>query len=346
MSVEVAPSSLNELSELLRDCGSSKKTAELGGNFTKRAVGGEIAAADVVLSTRKLNQVLVYEPQDLTISVEAGMTFRELRQTLGANGQFLPLDPPFSDSATIGGIIASNGSGPPRRRYGTARDMVIGMKFVTVEGNTIQSGGMVVKNVTGLDMGKLMIGSFGTLACVAIVNFKIFPKPILSLTCVLSTRSLDAALALRKEIISGVLQPNAIDLLNGEAVRLGGVKLPEGYALLIEVGGNRATVDRIEREFSELARQRAGADFLALSQEQATSCWLGVQELTSTALAADAEMHVIRVSTVPSRIGDIFAAGSAGERSRPVLVRAGNALGYIYCSGVEDARECLDAARS
>ena len=346
MSVEVAPSSLNELSELLRDCGSSKKTAELGGNFTKRAVGGEIAAADVVFSTRKLNQVLAYEPQDLTISVEAGMTFRELRQTLGANGQFLPLDPPFSDIATIGGIIASNGSGPPRRRYGTARDMVIGMKFVTVEGNTIQSGGMVVKNVTGLDMGKLMIGSFGTLACVAIVNFKIFPKPILSLTCALSTPSLDAALALRKEIISGVLQPNVIDLLNAEAVRLGGVKLPEGYSLLIEVGGNRATVDRIEREFSELARQRAGTDFLALSQQQATSCWLGVQELTSTALAADAEMHVIRVSTVPSRIGDIFAAGSAGERSRPVLVRAGNALGYIYCSGVEDARECLDAARS
>ncbi len=346
MPLEVTPSSLKELSELLRDCGSAKKTVELGGNFTKRGIGGEIAAAGVVLSTRKLSQVLAYEPQDLTISVEAGLTFREFRKTLAANGQFLPLDPPFSGNATIGGIIASNCSGPPRRRYGTARDMVIGMKFVTVEGNTVQSGGMVVKNVTGLDMSKLMIGSFGTLACVAIVNFKIFTMPNENLTCALSTRSLGTALELRKEILSGVLQPNAIDLLNAEAVRLSGVNLPESYSLMIEVGGNRATAERIEREFSEMARKRAGTDFRAFSEEEATRCWLGVQELTSAALAADPAMHVIRVSTMLSRIGDIFAAGSAGERSRPVLVRAGNAVGYIYCSGVEDARLCLHAARS
>ena len=345
MPAEVAPSSLNELSELLQDCGSAKKTVELGGNFTKRAMGGEIAEADVIVSTRQMNHVLAYEPKDLTISVEAGMSFRELRETLAANGQFLPLDPPFSENATIGGITASNSNGPRRRRYGTARDMVIGMKFVTVEGNTVQSGGMVVKNVTGLDMGKLMIGSFGTLACLAIVNFKIFPKPNESLTCAFSASSLDTALELRKEIISGVLQPDAIDLLNAEAVRLGGLNLPDSYSLVLDVGGNRATVERVEREFRELARQRAGTDFLVFGEEEATRCWRSVQELTSAALAAGPEMHVVRISTIPARIGHIVAAASAGESSRPALIRAGNAVGYIYCSGVDDARECLNAAR-
>ena len=346
MPAEVAPSSLNELSELLLDCGSAKKIVELGGNFTKRAMGGEIAEADVVVSTRRMKHVIAYEPRDRTISVEAGMTFRELRETLAADGQFLPLDPPFSENATIGGITASNSSGPRRRRYGTARDMVIGMKFVTVEGNTVQSGGMVVKNVTGLDMGKLMIGSFGTLACLAIVNFKISPKPNESLTCAFSARSLDTALELRKEILSGVLQPDAIDLLNAEAVRLGSLNLPESYSLLLDVEGNRATVERVEREFRELARQRAGADFLVFGEEDATRCWGSIQELTSTALASDTGMHVIRISTTLSRIGQIVAAASAGERSRPALIRAGNAVGYVYCSGVDDARECLHAART
>lgn len=346
MSAEVAPSSLNELSEVLQDCGSARKTVELGGNFTKRAMGGEIAEVGVVLATRRMNQIVAYEPKDLTISVEAGMRFRELREALASNGQFLPLDPSYREGATIGGIVASNCNGPRRRRYGTARDMVIGMKFVTLEGNTVQSGGMVVKNVTGLDMGKLMIGSFGTLACMAIVNFKIFPEPTESLTCALSSSSLGTAIELRKEILSGVLQPDAIDLLNAEAVRLGGIHLPESYSLVLEVGGNRAAIERCEREFSELARQRTGTEFLVLREQEATRCWSRIQDLTAAALSAGPAMHVVRVSTIPARIGDIVAAASAGERSRPLLVRAGNAVGYVYCLGVDNARECLDAARS
>src|SRR5207245_9644671 len=87
----------------------------------------------------------------------------------------VPLDPPLSGAATIVGILSANSSGPRRRLYGTARDLVIGMKFATLEGKLVQSGGMVVKNVAGLDMGKVMIGSFGTLAAIAVVNFKLLP---------------------------------------------------------------------------------------------------------------------------------------------------------------------------
>ena len=127
------------------------------------------------LDARRCSRVLQYEPHDLTISVEAGLPWCELTRVLAENRQMVPLDPPFADAATVGGVVAANSSGPRRRLYGTARDLVIGMKFATLEGKLVQSGGMVVKNVAGLDMAKLMIGSFGTLAAIAVVNFKLLP---------------------------------------------------------------------------------------------------------------------------------------------------------------------------
>src|SRR6202035_1286783 len=111
------------------------------------------------------------------LSVEAGTPWAEVCRVLDEHHQMIPLDPPYAGSATVGGVIATNGSGPRRRLYGSARDLVIGMRFATLEGKEVQSGGMVVKNVAGLDMSKLLIGSFGTLAAITVVNFKLLPMP-------------------------------------------------------------------------------------------------------------------------------------------------------------------------
>ena len=343
---EVVPSSAEDLAEALRDCGSAGRTVELGGNFTKRAMGGEIAPADVTISTRRLTRVVAYEPKDLTISVEAGLPFRDLTEILGANGQILPLDPPFFDRATIGGVVATNSSGPRRRRYGTARDMVIGMKACTLEGKIVQSGGMVVKNVTGLDMAKLMIGSFGTLVAMATLNFKIFPRPAEVGTFVFSCDSLEKALDVRREILGGVLQPIAIDLLNPEAVRDVAPGLPPKVSLILEVAGNQATVKRFEKEFHELAKQQAGVEVSSLTLDEVAPLWRSVQNLTPAKLAANPSTSVIRVSSVPTRIREVFASASAGGSGRPLVIRAGAAVGYIYCRNIQDARECVTEARS
>ena len=172
MSAPIAPRDPRELAEALATAAAAKQTITLGGAFSKRLMAGPIEPAEVAIGTTALGRVLQYEPRDLTISVEAGMRYADLSNVLAQNRQMIPLDPPFANHATIGGILASNSSGPRRRLYGTARDLVIGMKFATLEGKLIQSGGMVVKNVAGLDMGKIMIGSFGTLAAIAVVNFK------------------------------------------------------------------------------------------------------------------------------------------------------------------------------
>src|SRR5580658_4370603 len=154
-------------------------------------MAGPIAPANVRITTAGLKRLLQYEPRDLTVSVEAGMPFAELNSLLARNGQMIPLDGPYSDSATVGGMVAANISGARRRHYGTARDLVIGMKFATIEGKLVQSGGMVVKNVAGLDMGKLMIGSFGTLAAIASVNFKLLPRPTAEASFLVSFETLD-----------------------------------------------------------------------------------------------------------------------------------------------------------
>ena len=347
MSDKVAPGDANELSEVLRDCSASRRTLEIGGAFSKRSAGGEISPADVTLSTRRLNQVIAYEPLDLTISVEAGLGYSELSRTLAEKNQCLPLDPPFADDATIGGIIATNGSGPRRRCYGTARDMVIGMKFVTIEGKTVQSGGMVVKNVTGLDMGKLMIGAYGTLAVISVVNFKVFPIPPGRLSVVFSSDEVAPLTALRAEILGGVIQPAAIDLFNAEAARgWDSVSSDAGaYGMALEVAGNPATIERCRAEFSAMARGGEGIRFRALAEDEGSALWGDIQETTARTQADDEETHVIRISTLATRIAEIVDVAETRDRKRPTVIRAGNAVGYVYASGVEDAGLCLSAAR-
>ena len=148
----IHPESPKELAQALADAAAAKQLIALGGAFSKQAMGGPIATADVTISTAKLNRVLQYEPRDLTLSVEAGMNYAELCRILADHRQMIPLDPPFAAESTIGGVLAANLSGPRQRLYGTARDMVIGMTFATLAGKLVQTGGMVVKNVAGLDM--------------------------------------------------------------------------------------------------------------------------------------------------------------------------------------------------
>lgn len=338
---ELLPSSFEELRDTLHDAARSAHSIELGGNFSKRTMGGGVGRPNVVISTRGLNRILSYEPKDLTVSVEAGMKFSDLATALEANGQMIPLDPPFFEEATVGGVVAVNSSGPRRRRYGTARDMVIGMKFCTLAGKEVQSGGMVVKNVTGLDMSKLLIGSFGTLAAMGSVNFKLFPRPEETRTFALSSDSLDSLLSLRRTIVGSVLQPMAVDLLNTQAAQRLGFDLPSRYSLLIEVGGNHASIERSQSEFERMAQAEGGVELMSLSGDAASSLWRSIRELTPTVLRSEPDSVVLRVSGLPAEVSKIFQA--AGERA--TLARAAAGVGYIYCAGAEDAAACLGAAR-
>lgn len=270
-----------------------------------------------------MSRVLQYEPSDLTISVEAGMPFSGLSRLLAENRQMIPLDPPFADSATVGGVVAANCSGPRRRMYGTARDLMIGMKFVTVAGNIVQSGGMVVKNVAGLDMAKLMAGSFGTLAAIAVVNFKLIPAPPASRTFVLSFDSSGEAIAARNRILNGVLQPPAIDLLNPRAASRMGLS---GFVLLVQAAGNQAVVERYGRELGGSHVEGAAEDTL----------WRGIREFTPEFLREHSGGAVVRVSAVLSQIGSILDSIDG-----PAVARAGSGVIYGYFPEADHAADWM-----
>ena len=131
----------------------------------------------LVIGLRRLGRVLEHEPGDLTATAEAGITLDALQAALGTGGQWLPLDPPASATATLGGVLAANAAGPRRQGYGTARDLVIGMRVVAADGQLIRAGGKVVKNVAGYDLVKLYIGSLGTLGIIVDATLKLRPRP-------------------------------------------------------------------------------------------------------------------------------------------------------------------------
>jgi glycolate oxidase FAD binding subunit len=317
----IVPASAEELAEGLAEAASGKRLVTVCGNSTKDRMGGPITPSDVTISTRALNQVLEYNPRDLTISVGAGIAYCELSSILAQHRQMIPLDPPFSDRASMGGIVAANTSGPRRRLYGSARDMVIGMTFATLEGKLIRTGGMVVKNVAGLDMGKLMIGSFGTLAVIASLNFRLHPMPAGTRTFVQDFEQMTDAMAARDKLLKGRLQPTAIDIL----------KLAGGYRLAIQAGGSPAVLDRYSSELFR-ARVREGAEEDVL--------WRSIREATPQFLREHENGAVLRVSCVLSDVGRVLD-------SLPVqaAARAGSGVCYGYFDQASDLRDSNQAGR-
>jgi glycolate oxidase FAD binding subunit len=208
------PSSVAEAAEVLRG----------GGRVSIDRAGG-----DVVLSTRSLNRLLEYEPGDLTAIVEAGLRLSELQAALEPRGQMLALDPP--GDPTIGACLAGDLSGPRRHHYGAMRDLVIGVTVVLGDGTIASSGGKVVKNVAGYDLGKLFSGSRGRLGLIARLALRLHPRPAASATVVLETDDLRSAWG---EIHRSQLTPSAVDLL------------PPGRMALLFEGGEAAVTRQVE----------------------------------------------------------------------------------------------------
>src|SRR5262249_8362846 len=171
-------------------------------------MGGPPSRLDAVVVTRRLNRILDYQPDDMTVTVEAGVTVAELQRTLAERSQFLPLDPPLAARATLGGTVAANVSGPWRAGYGTAPDWLIGLRIAAADGQVVKGGGRVVKNVAGYDLCKLYTGSLGTLGVLYELTFKVMPRPEASAVAAVPVR-LDQVEPLVAAIMDSDLAPVA-----------------------------------------------------------------------------------------------------------------------------------------
>ncbi len=311
----IAPLTAEDLTEALRQAAAINSTIKLLGNDSKRLMAGPSAGADVTITTSGLRRILRYEPHDLTISVEAGVPFARLQELLARERQMIALDPPFLSQATVGGVVAANTSGSMRRAFGTARDLVIGMRFATVAGKMVRTGGMVVKDVAGLDMGKLMIGSFGTLAAIVSLNFRVHPLPEGTETFLFSFSEVDDALAKRDSILRGVLKPWAIDLISPvAAMRLG----CRGLVLAIRAAGSRDVLARYVKDLE-------GANRFTGEEEQ--NWWKQIRDFTPDFLRRNPGGIVLKISTPLTGLRELLRLTSGASISQ-----AGSGVTYVYVS--------------
>jgi glycolate oxidase FAD binding subunit len=313
------------------------------GGGTQMQLGTAPRDGAVVVVTRRLARVVEHEPGDLTATVEAGLTIDRLQAALGARGQWLSLDPPFPGRATLGGVLATNASGPRRYLYGTARDLVIGLRVVGPDGVLVRSGGKVVKNVAGYDLVKLYIGSLGTLGMIVEATVKLRPRPEADRACWARFDSLAAAGAAVSRVMGSDLLPHSLELLDGaaSAACAAAVGLPpdgDGAALLVGFDGLERTVAWQVAEAERLLRE-LGASAVSTLQDGASQH--AVAFVRDIRAAVREPLAVARVAVLPKEVGAYAAAAAAAMRAAGLRLvtaaHAGSGVLVLVLSGGDGA---------
>lgn len=234
------PPTIEALSSTLAEANERHAVVVPIGGGTLLGLGNLLESSPIAISTSAINRVLAYEPADLTLSVEAGATLAEINQRLGEQGQWLPIEAPFPERSTIGGLIATAFAGPRRLGSETIRDLIVGISVVHANGMATKAGGTVVKNVTGFDMMRLYHGSLGTLGVIVSANFKVLPRPRTERTLHATYADLDQALAASRAILQSRARPVALDIVSRNGA--------ESWTLAARFEGRSGTVAVMETE--------------------------------------------------------------------------------------------------
>jgi len=335
-SVVAKPASPEEAAEIVRFASLEKLALIPCGARTKLRIGMPPSRYDIALDLTALNKIVHYDPGDLTLSAEAGAPIAKLNATLSEHHQFLPLLVPWYSLSTVGGILASGIDSPLRQFYGTARDFLIGAEFVDGSGAITKSGGRVVKNVTGYDLHKLLIGSLGTLAVITRLNFRTFPSPIAgSRGFVASFPTAEAALALRRAIAQSSLTPLTFDIVNPGLAQIFARETPALPEIALFAGENRhatasslppigdwfrpqewqlcaafagapEVLKRYTRDLTHLAKESRATSTAFLDDASRASLWGRLRETLSVLLDFSPAAAIFKLSILPSNHAALF----------------------------------------
>ncbi|HET9741303.1 MAG TPA: FAD-binding oxidoreductase [Terriglobales bacterium] len=312
------PSSAEEIAATLRVAGEQDWVVVPVGGGTRLHVGRAPERVDLALSLEKLNRILTYDPGDLTISVEAGMRIHSVQAECRQNRQLLPLD--TSAGATIGGALASAENGPWRAGFGASRDFCIGVEFITGDGFCGRGGGRVVKNVAGYDLMKLMIGSFGSLGVIVSANFKLFPLPAQTLTCLCEFDSLATLIEFRDWLLRSPLSPMAAEVVNPPAVEYFSDAAPRdpdewapptavaenapAWQLALQFAGSDRVLARCRQELGE-------AEHRTLRGEEEAAFWRGLRNFEQRVMSRHRNALIFQVQVPISETSSAIEAASA-----------------------------------
>lgn len=309
----VFPKNTDQVAEVVKFANQERLAIVACGSGTKMAMGNPPQKLDMVVCTSRMNHMLDVDTSNLTMTVEAGVKFRDIQARLATqedrcylpledleaegdeiicsdrshSGCFIPIDPPYADKATIGGIIATNSTGPRRLLYNLPRDCIIGIRVVAPNGDILGSGGKTVKNVSGYDVSKLMVGSMGTLGILCEMTIRMLPLPEKMETLLCSFTNFSDASAFAEGIFETRLLPAAVEIMNAEAYgHLSLDDIPdfgsEGYVAAIALEAFEPAVGRMRTEILEMAKEGgAGADAV-LEEQHHRSFWLAMSNLSAT----------------------------------------------------------------
>jgi glycolate oxidase FAD binding subunit len=294
------PRSVEDLARLVALAHDEKLAVIPRGAGTALGLGGPPTHVDLVVDLYRLNEILEYSSDDLTVTVQAGVTAGALAARLADRRQTLPLDPAGWSARTLGGIAATAASGPLRARYGTMRDLLLGVRFVQADGVLTWGGARVVKSVTGYDVPKLLVGSLGTLGVLAELTLRLHPLPDTEATCLVELRSAAAAQELVARLVDSTLQPSRLELLDAGALAACGLPAVEA-ALAISVGSVEPAVRAQHAAIAaEAARVRARVESMG------PAFWR-----TYDRVLAEAAPTVLRISTLATRLAPTLGEARA-----------------------------------
>ena len=310
----VTPADAAEVAAILRYANQHGLVVVPGGGLTHQHIGGIPERIDILLRTTRLTAIEHYDAGDLTIGIGAGATIAQLNGTIGAHQQILPTGIANADTATVGGLLATNLHGPLKHAFGGARDWLIGVRFVTGDGRVAKAGGRVVKNVAGYDLMKVLIGSYGTLAVIVGASFKLFPAPRRTRTYVRRFDSIDQALEFRRHIVQSPLSPLALELVSPHAqVALSGDPdvSRHGWRVLLRAAGSDAVLARYRQEVGE-----------AQQVDDDASLWRGIVDFPSSVFDRAQNTMLVRLDLPPAEIGAALKSAEQAASDNNFVVAA------------------------
>lgn len=337
----VRPASIDHVAAVLAIAWDENLAVVPRGAGTALGLGAAPSRVDVVLDLTGLDHVLEDNPDDLTVSLEAGITAGGLAERLAGRRQWLPMDPPGWRRRTLGGMIATNAAGPLRARYGALRDLVLGVRFVQADGVVTWGGARVVKSVTGYDVPKLMVGALGTLGVLCELTLRLQPMPEAEQTWLAPFTSVEAAQAFAARVVNSPLQPMRLELLNEAALRV--CQAPSApFGVAVAIGSAHPAV-----------REQGEALAVLASGEKVRVAAVGEDLWTryDAALTPAEDEVILRIGSLPSRLADtvevIERAFPAAERA--VLITGCASLGSLRVAitgaDVETVKQLVEEMR-
>lgn len=305
------PETEADAAAIIADAADVGRALAISGGNTRAGFGRKVDG--VTLTSRRLRGITAYNPSEMTMTALAGTPVAEVEAALAENGQMMAFEPAdhrmmmgTEGVPTIGGIFAANASGPRRFVAGAARDSLLGIRFVNGEGHIVKSGGRVMKNVTGLDLVKLLAGSFGTLGFLTEVTFKVLPVPRAETTVVVSglndaeaALAMSAAMATSSEVSGAAHLPESVRWLFGQN------GLPAGPATLLRIEGVEASVEDRARRLIPFMEHHGVVT--RLDQADSQQVWREIRDVTP--FSDDGSKKPLwRVSAAPSAGHQLLAA--------------------------------------